>query len=221
MKVFTRASNELWDITGIPDLQTGMTLHTVISVTATPGGSDFPAYITKGSSSVNRNFWFDYRLRTGVANLELNWTTAPSTFVEYFKAITLVFNQRYDIIWTVDWSTNPDQVELYIDGVAQTPTLSGSNNGTPNVPATQVAKMGGQIGSATDTWSGEQCETAIWSAVLTAGEINSLVKGFSPRLIRPQSLVFYPRGIRDIMDIKGCVITPTGTTTSAHPRVIG
>ena len=221
MKQFVRASNETWAVASFPDLQTSMTFHCVLSSPAAPGGSDFPTYFAKGTvGTANRNFDFDYRLRTGVANLELNWTTSTGVFVEYFKAKTLTANQRYSIIWTVDWSTNPDVVELYIDGAAQTPTLSGSNNGTPNVPATQVTALGSFQGGS-EYYSGEIAEAAVWNVVLSAGEINALFKGFAPRLIRPQSLIFHPRMIRDNIDLKGLAITATGTTTTAHPRVIG
>ena len=61
----------------------------------------------------------------------------------------------------------------------------------------------------------------MWSAALNASEIASLGQGVSPRLIRPQSLVFYAPLIRDLMDVRGGLsITNNGTATVAnHPRV--
>lgn len=64
-------------------------------------------------------------------------------------------------------------------------------------------------------------EAAIWSVALTAAEITSLAKGFSPRRIRPQSLEFYCPLIRNTQDLrKGITFTTVGTPTAAvHPRV--
>ena len=70
--------------------------------------------------------------------------------------------------------------------------------------------FGGLIGS-----------TAIWSAALTVAEISSLAKGFSPRRIRPQSLVFYAPLVRNLQDLRnGLALTADNSPTVAnHPRV--
>lgn len=68
---------------------------------------------------------------------------------------------------------------------------------------------------------GNVAEIAVWNVTLTDDEIASLAKGFSPRRIRPQSLVFYAPLIREIQDLrKGLALTAVNSpTVSAHPRV--
>lgn len=74
---------------------------------------------------------------------------------------------------------------------------------------------------AGDPMVGAIAEVAIWNAALTDSEVASLAKGFSPRLIRPQSLVRYRPFIREVICIKsGAALTTTGTpTVFNHPRV--
>ena len=69
--------------------------------------------------------------------------------------------------------------------------------------------------------SGTISEAAIWSVALTDAEIASLAKGFSPRRIRPQSLVFYAPLLRNLQDLrKGLALTAVNSPTVAnHPRV--
>lgn len=83
------------------------------------------------------------------------------------------------------------------------------------------------IGRAGDSspgnhFSGRIAETAVWDAALTAPEIASLSKGFSPLFIRPQNLVFYAPLIRDedLDRVGGLSLTAFNTPTVAeHTRV--
>ena len=67
---------------------------------------------------------------------------------------------------------------------------------------------------------GHIAEIAIWNAALTDAEVAILAKGYSPRFVRPQSLVEYFDLIRGLNGIKGNVLTASGTTVSNHPRII-
>lgn len=69
--------------------------------------------------------------------------------------------------------------------------------------------------------NGRAAEVAVWNAVLTLAEIDSLFKGFKPTRIRPQSLVFYAPLIRGLQDLRGGLILTNnnGATVAAHPRV--
>ncbi len=107
----------------------------------------------------------------------------------------------------------------YFDGTAGT-----ENTDTRSaVSSDRVA-----IGRAGDTspgdyFSGRIAEVGIWNAALTAAEITALSKGYSPQLIRPQSLVFYAQLIRDedYDKVGGLSLTPFNTPTIApHPPMI-
>jgi hypothetical protein len=93
------------------------------------------------------------------------------------------------------------------------------------VPVTINALGIGQIpGASNSNWlNGRAAEMAVWSVSLSDAEINSLWKGFPPKRIRPQSLVFYLPMIRDLHDIRnGLALTNNGSATVfAHPRRYG
>lgn len=72
-------------------------------------------------------------------------------------------------------------------------------------------------------FSGRIAELCVWNAALASAEIASLAKGFNPRLIRPQSIVYFNRLINESQDIRGgLTLTNIGlaTTVSEHPRII-
>lgn len=76
--------------------------------------------------------------------------------------------------------------------------------------------------------SGVIAEAAIWNVVLTAAEIAILAKGYSPLLVRPQSLVgYWPLIGRcspeiDLVGGYGMTLTSgdSGPVVAAHPRVL-
>ncbi len=69
---------------------------------------------------------------------------------------------------------------------------------------------------------GTYAEAAIWSAALSADDIAALNNGFRPSAVRPQNLVFYVPGIREIIDVRGgLALTHSGNSVAAHPRRIG
>ncbi len=108
----------------------------------------------------------------------------------------------------------------YLDGTA------GTENTTSIAPSgVDRTDVGTQFysGARLNYFSGRIAEAAIWSVALTAAEIVSLAKGFSPLLVRPASLAAYwplvgrnspetdPRGGNDL--------TVTGATAADHVRV--
>lgn len=70
---------------------------------------------------------------------------------------------------------------------------------------------------------GQIAEVGIWSAALTAAEINSLASGVGCSLIRPQSLVFYAPLVRNIFDYTDAKLALTNNNTATvsdlHPRI--
>lgn len=67
------------------------------------------------------------------------------------------------------------------------------------------------------------CEVAIWEASLTDDEIAILSKGFSPLLVRPQSLKLYTPLIRNLSDIRANIslTNNNNATVIEHTRNYG
>jgi hypothetical protein len=86
------------------------------------------------------------------------------------------------------------------------------------ITTTEIARSG-----SGGVMSGLIAEAAIWDAALTDAEVAILAKGFSPLLVRPQSLFFYAPIIKNanVIDlIGGLTLTVNGNPTeAAHPRV--
>lgn len=78
-------------------------------------------------------------------------------------------------------------------------------------------------GVVQSTLVGPYCSAAVWNVDLSAAEQLSLFKGFSPRRIRPQSLLWYAPCVREMVEIRGSnALTDTGArTVEAHPRAYG
>jgi hypothetical protein len=68
---------------------------------------------------------------------------------------------------------------------------------------------------------------AMWSAALTDAEMASLVAGFSPRRVRPQSLRFYAPIVRELqviahqLTVAPALTATASPTVSDHPRSYG
>lgn len=104
--------------------------------------------------------------------------------------------------------------------------LDGGNKGTDSAnisPSVDVTDVGCLYwaGAPTNYTSGHIAEAAIWNAALTDANAAELAAGFSPLCVRPDALVAYWRLIRGLTDIVGGYdLTASGTTVSAHPRII-
>lgn len=119
----------------------------------------------------------------------------------------------YSFGWT--WAAD-DSVEYFQDGASfGTATRAVSTGGN-------TCYIGGSTVGGSYCMAGRFADFAIWSVVLTAAEWVSLAKGFSPLLIRPQSLVSYVPGLaNDAYDAKLSAWTKNGTqSVYTHPRVI-
>jgi hypothetical protein len=97
-------------------------------------------------------------------------------------------------------------------------TNTGSNTTTAG---TYIILIGALLTTILRTFSGSLAEVGIWSSTLTPGERAALSKGFSPRRIRPQSIVFYAPLIRDLQDLRGgrAITNNNSATVAVHPRV--
>lgn len=117
------------------------------------------------------------------------------------------------------FDTSGNNITAYRNGIAGTPVTNPGTTLTVNrmLIGTRLAS-----GSAGAFANGDIAEVGIWNVALGADEIASLAAGFPSRLIRPSSLQFYSRLIRNLMDIRNSLaLTNTnGATVSEHPRII-
>lgn len=100
----------------------------------------------------------------------------------------------------------------------------GKTDGTTSVtPSGSDRMMLASTANSGDFWGGRLAENAIWDAGLNDDEVVALAKGFSPLLIRPQSLVYYARLHGNIDPepdrVGGLSLTVTGATKEDHCRV--
>jgi hypothetical protein len=102
---------------------------------------------------------------------------------------------------------------VYRNGVASTTINTTSRN------TTGLTKL--NIGYPTNSLDGKMAEFALYNVALTAAEIASLAKGFSPRRVRPQNLKCYVPMIRDVQDLSQSLAftNNNGCTAAVHPRV--
>lgn len=109
---------------------------------------------------------------------------------------------------------------LFIDGTQE---ASGNSSGDWTTAATDFwIALGDNPDSFWPTYVGDNAEIGHWNTQLSADEIAALAKGFSPRLIRPTSLIFHAPIVRDTRELRaGLAGNTTGGAVSDHPRVLG
>ncbi len=122
------------------------------------------------------------------------------------------------------WAS-PTSRAAYIDGGSKgTDATSKTPAGTPD--SLIIGLIEGSNGSGQSQYmSGRIAEVAIWDVALTDAEVAILALGYSPLLIRPQSLVAYwpliGRTSPEIDIVGGYdMALNNGPTTVAHPRVL-
>jgi hypothetical protein len=138
-------------------------------------------------------------------------TTASGSAASAQTATDIALNAWFHSAAVFDSATSR---RAYLNGVAS------SVNTTNRTPA---GIDRGRLGTAnlSDYINGRLAEVGIWDAALTAAEIALLAQGFSPALVRPQSLVFYAPLVRDLVEVaRGVTLTNNnGATVVDHPRL--
>jgi hypothetical protein len=118
---------------------------------------------------------------------------------------------------------------VFASNTSRSAYANGGNKGTTTtsitVGALTLATLGALTfsgGSVANYLDGKIAEVGVWNVALTDDEMASLGKRYSPRLIRPASLVFYAPLIRNLQDVRGAATISTfGTTAVAtHSPVI-
>lgn len=126
--------------------------------------------------------------------------------------------------FSYDSSSAANSPTVWLEGVKKT-LGSGLTAATTAVGARIDATgfhlfIGNRTSDSARCWDGNLAEAAFWNAILTDGEFAALAKGYSPSLIRPQSLTMYCPLVRANVDYKGAAPTVNGTVVQPHPRVI-
>lgn len=198
----------------------------------TPGSGQTP--ISKGGYS------------SGNANLEKGWAVLLNGFADGkvriftktgngtggLSADVYTSNSNYNdtgwhhVVFQVTTSTTvaaTNTASIFIDGAYE--FVAGASNGT-NVyggGSTQPLALGVRCpGSAIpNPLNGKLADVGLWSVGLTDAEKAAYCKGMTAESIRPQSLVFCPPCVREVIDLKGMSLTPTNISVTTHPRVYG
>ena len=98
----------------------------------------------------------------------------------------------------------------------------GGSSGTNTTDATPTSLTRVFIGTNTaEGFDGYISDIAIWSAALNIDEINSLVKGFSAKRIRPQSLEYYAPLVRNLYEYNSntTLTNNNAATVTTHNRI--
>ena len=192
-----------------------------------PGQGVSSCIISKGNAAnVSSNYYVRFEGTLGSVRAGMVWTTSPGASTYWVKDTnisSLSMNVWHHLAWTVDWTTNPDTVKVYLDGVVDTVTLaSGSNNGPPTTTATQVMTIGQVIGIF--PYNGDLADLAGYNAVLTQAEITALSKGVRPNKLGRPMLYYVPLDgaltLEPDYSGNGCNGTVTGATRSNGPPLI-
>ncbi len=111
---------------------------------------------------------------------------------------------------------------MWVSGVKKTVgggTITEITTPTGTVSASSTVLIGNNVGG-TRNFDGALAEFGLWNVILTDDEFIALTKGYSPLLIRPQSLIEYLPMLRSNVSYKLAAPTITGTAIQPHPRIV-
>lgn len=120
------------------------------------------------------------------------------------------------------------QLDINLDGTTTTGPTTSQAWGSPGPGLVMMGSR--KIPGISNPLTGDAACVAIWSVYLNDDECTSLSKGFSPRRIRPQSLVFYTALVREQIALidqlasgHASFVSTGGTAPSIsdHPRTYG
>lgn len=166
---------------------------------------------------VNTNS-YDLAARGDLANDPLRFSVNDGTNTHHATTSTGYSADTWHHACAVLASTTDRRV--FLDGAGKG-TSTDSNTPT-GLDRFSIGRFGGLAsGSFMD---GRIAEAAMWDVALTDDEVASLSKGFSPRMIRPQSIVAYwPLFGNDATELdrskNAHTLTVTGATKGDHPRI--
>lgn len=137
----------------------------------------------------------------------------------FFSPIGTGWN-HYCFTFDGSQSGNSNRLKGYINGLNVALSYSGTIPSTLSSNASNQTLRIGRAQSANQWSTGSFAELAMWSSILSVGEVASLGKGFSPAMVAPQSLILNIPLINNIQCVRsGIALSNTNTTVANHPRV--
>lgn len=165
------------------------------------------ACITLGSNT--NNYLFALNLRgDGKMSMEVRDSSARSVATSSGDYVAGSWNHCAGVC------ASSSSRQAYLDG-------TGGAIKTTTISPSGVNRL--RMGEWTSTWGrpfdGSLAECGVWNVALTDGEIQALANGFTPALIRPESLVSYYPLVRNYIDQFGNnTVTPNNTVVwGEHP----
>lgn len=183
--------------------------------------ASYAAVIGQAGTFVPNNYSLDWvRVRSdGTAEYAVRDNNGSAQLV-IASTPGVIAASRWHSVAAVAFTLNSTQ--LYVDG-ALVASGSGSNIAAMSLTQTGIGARLRETGNPTDFTAGNIAHAAIWSATLSAGEIEALHRGCPPPLIRPASLAAsWPlRGLacdRPEVDlVRNIPLSVFGTTWAADP----
>lgn len=117
--------------------------------------------------------------------------------------------------------SSDSSAEIWLNGGGYAQNTSTESQGGPGT-FNRIC-VGGLLDSTPASYlNGMVAEVAVWSGTLDATDAAVLAAGFSPRLVKPNNLVFYAPLIRDRFDyFSGTAFSDSGTpTVDDHPPMV-
>lgn len=205
---FDNTADRLTYGTYTPPAQGTVSLWWYPTFSITDGAHHFAFSVRNAAST---NYW-DFEKNTAnnlvfVVGGEATFSVSPTGFTQ---------NQWNHCL--VTWDDSANTREIFVGGTSLgSSALAFSLSGLAET--LHIGNLRSDVLSADAR--GRLAEFAVWDAVLGAGEISALAKGFCPKLIRPASLKRYIPLIREICDFKlGETGTNSGVTVESHPPII-
>jgi hypothetical protein len=236
-RLFVRANND--SIT--PPLATWaldkVTIGAWVNFTSLPSsGQLYVMEAVDSSTSANlRNRVCGTRNLAGVFQMTFQFTTGIFTQT-YHADWSPSIDTWYHLLWYADAATNPDTMEMYIDGVAQTVNQTGGfTNNMPGSTNSPTARLGVRQGDGNTFFDGRLAHAFVtfdqWSAV----EIAALAEGYSPRMFPNHGFFDYPfsggleewylpligRDDPETSPIAPHTATVSGADYGVHPPMLG
>src|SRR3990167_1173084 len=186
-------------------------------------GTNQTIYIQKHKSGANtdKNFFFNWT-PAGGGDVYVGWsrsdTGANNEWKIDYTPSTSAWTHFY---FSIDWTTNPDVVRIWANGVEQSVAHNfGSTNIGPLTTATQVYSIGGPPAGDPNFTDGLLAEIGIWND-LVPSRVEALAKGYSPLFYANNLEEYFPL-IRELINpVGGGTGTASGTpVVAAHPRMI-